>query len=372
MPAFSPRKLVFLSMTLIAPFALGSAARADIVVGIAGPMTGQYASYGAEIRQGAEAALADINASGGVLGQKLVLEIGDDACDPSQAVAVANQMVTKHIAFMHGHFCSGSTIPASEVYAEADIPEVTVSSSPGVTDRGYKNIFRITARDDQQGAFAATFIAGEFANKRIALVDDKSSYGKGLVNEVAKGLAANKIPIAFQDSITAGDKDFSALITKMKHAGVEFVFFGGYHIEAGLMVRQAREAGATWRFMSGDTLTNSEFWSIAGSAANGVLFTFLPDPRQIPEAAPLVKRFRDQGFEPEGWTIYSYAAMQLFAKAAEQAKSTKFADIEPVMRSGRINTAAGLMVFDAKGDRLEGGSFIAYEWKDGSYHYFEK
>jgi branched-chain amino acid transport system substrate-binding protein len=144
----------------------GSHAWADHLVAIAGPMTGQYASAGDQIRKGAEMAIADINAKGGVGGQKLKLEIGDDACDPKQAVAVANQMVNKKILFMHGHWCSSSTIPASEVYAEANIPMVTVSTNPKVTDRGLKNIFAIAGRDDQQGQVAGAYLAEKFKGKK--------------------------------------------------------------------------------------------------------------------------------------------------------------------------------------------------------------
>ena len=168
--------------------ALSGAAVADTVVAIAGPMSGQYASAGDQIRKGAEMAIADINARGGLLGQKLVLEVGDDACDPKQAVAVANQMVNKKIAFMHGHWCSSSTIPASEVYLESNILMATVSTNPKVTDRGLKNVFAIAGRDDQQGQVAGAYLADKFKGKKIAVVDDKSAYGKGLADEIAKAM----------------------------------------------------------------------------------------------------------------------------------------------------------------------------------------
>jgi hypothetical protein len=178
-------------------------------VAIAGPMTGQYASAGDQIRKGAEMAIADINARGGVLGEKLKLEVGDDACDPKQAVSVANTMVNKGIVFMHGHWCSSSTIPASEVYVEADIPMATVSTNPQVTERGLKNIFRIMGRDDQQGLVAGSYIAEKFKGKKVAVVDDKSAYGKGLADEMAKAMEAKGLKPALRESITAGEKDYS-------------------------------------------------------------------------------------------------------------------------------------------------------------------
>ncbi len=204
--------------TLAAAFSLAAfagVAQADLKVAIAGPMTGQYASAGDQIRKGAEMAVADINAKGGVLGQKLVLEVGDDACDPKQAVSVANTMVNKKIVFMHGHWCSSSTIPASDVYAEAGIPMATVSTNPQVTERGLKNLFRIMGRDDQQGLVAGGFIADQFKGKKVAVVDDKSAYGKGLADEIAKAMNGKGAKPALRESITAGEKVYSALITKL-------------------------------------------------------------------------------------------------------------------------------------------------------------
>ena len=237
--------------------ALSGAAVADTVVAIAGPMSGQYASAGDQIRKGAEMAIADINARGGVLGEKLKLEVGDDACDPKQAVAVANQMVNKKIAFMHGHWCSSSTIPASEVYVESDIPMATVSTNPQVTERGLKNIFRIMGRDDQQGLVAGNYIADTFKGKKVAVVDDKSAYGKGLADEIAKAMDGKGAKPALRESITAGEKDYSGLIAKLKQAGVEVLAFGGYHTEVALILRQAEQAKLNLTVLGGDTLSNA-------------------------------------------------------------------------------------------------------------------
>jgi branched-chain amino acid transport system substrate-binding protein len=238
-------------------FALaGSNAWADHLVAIAGPMTGQYASAGDQIRKGAEMAIADINAKGGVVGQKLKLEIGDDACDPKQAVSVANTMVNKKIIFMHGHWCSSSTIPASEVYVEANIPVVTVSTNPKVTDRGLKNIFAIAGRDDQQGQVAGAYLVEKFKGKKIAVVDDKSAYGKGLADEVAKAMEAKGVKPALRESITAGEKDYSGLVSKLKSSGIEVMSYGGYHTEVALILRQAQQAGLKLTVMGGDTMSN--------------------------------------------------------------------------------------------------------------------
>lgn len=354
-----------------AALALPLAARADLPVAIAGPMTGQYAAFGDQIKKGAEMAIADINAAGGVLGQKLQLEVGDDACDPKQAVSVANTMVNKKIVFMHGHWCSGSTIPASEVYAEANIPMATVSTNPKVTERGLKNLVRIMGRDDQQGQVAGEYLAANFKGKKIAVVDDKSAYGKGLADEIAKTLAARKVNVALRESITAGEKDYSALITKLKSAGVDVLAYGGYHTEVALILRQAQSAGLKLTVMGGDTLSTQELATAAGPAADNVLFTFAPDPRKNPAAAKVVQKFRDAKIEPEGYVMYAYAAMQLFAEAAKQAKSVKANDLIKTLHQGKFDTVIGTLSFDAKGDNKAPG-FVVYAWKGGAYDYARK
>lgn len=356
--------LGFASMSL----AYCGTAAADIVVAIAGPMTGQYASIGSQIRTGAEMAVADINAKGGVLGQKLKLEVGDDACDPKQAVSVANSMVNKKVVFMHGHFCSSSTIPASEVYNEAQIPMATVSTNPKVTERGLKNIFRIIGRDDQQGAVAGNYIADKFQGKKVAVIDDKSTYGKGLADEMTKALDKRNVKPALRESITAGEKDYTGLVTKLKAAGVEVLAYGGYHTEVALILRQAQQAGLKITVMSGDTMTVSELATAAGPTADNVMFTFTPDPRKNPGAAGVVKKFRDAKIEPEGYTLYAYAAMQLFADTATQANSVKSADLQKTLAAGTFDTVIGKVSFDSKGDQKV-PEFVVYRWKSGQYDY---
>ncbi len=348
--------------------ALSGSALADTLVAIAGPMSGQYASAGDQIRKGAEMAIADINARGGVLGEKLKLEVGDDACDPKQAVAVANQMVNKKIAFMHGHWCSSSTIPASEVYLESNILMATVSTNPKVTDRGLKNVFAIAGRDDQQGQVAGGYLADKFKGKKIAVVDDKSAYGKGLADEIAKAMEGKGAKPVLRESITAGEKDYSGLVAKLKAAGVEVLAYGGYHTEVALILRQAEQAKLKLTVLGGDTMSNTELVTAAGKAADNVLFTFGPDARKNPAAAPIVKKFRDAKVEPEGYVLYAYAAFQLFEQAAKNANSVKYNELEKAMRSSEFDTVLGKMSFDAKGNS-KAPAFVVYQWKDGKYDY---
>ncbi|MGE5384339.1 MAG: branched-chain amino acid ABC transporter substrate-binding protein, partial [Betaproteobacteria bacterium] len=173
---------------------------------------------------------------------------------------------------------------------------------------------------------------------------------------------------ALRESITAGDKDYSGLVSKFKSAGVEVMAFGGYHTEVALILRQAKQAGLKLTIMGGDTMSNSELVTAAGEGANNVLFTFGPDPRKSPAAAPIVKKFRDAKIEPEGYVLYAYAAFQLFEQAANQAKSVKYADIEKALRNGKFDTVLGKMEFDAKGNS-KAPAFVVYQWKDGKYDY---
>ena len=357
--------LVVVSVMLLG---MGSA-MADILISTAGPMTGQYASFGEQMRRGAEMAIKDINAKGGVLGQQLKLTIGDDACDPKQAVAVANKFVSEGVKFVAGHFCSGSSIPASQVYTEENILQISpASTNPKLTDEGGSNVYRVCGRDDQQGIVAGTFLAKQYGNKKIAILHDKTAYGKGLADETKKQLNKMGVKEAMYEAYTAGEKDYSALVSKMKSEGIDVFYVGGYHTEAGLMVRQAREQGYNAQLVSGDALVTDEFWKITGDAGSGTLMTFSPDPRKNKMAAPVVKEFRDGGYEPEGYTLYTYGAIQAWAQAVAKAGSTDTDKVEAALNSGQFDTVLGKIGFDQKGDVTAPG-YVWYEWKDGTYDY---
>ena len=344
-------------------------AMAEIKIATAGPMTGQYASFGEQMRRGAEAAVADLNAAGGVLGQQLVLSIGDDACDPKQAVAVANKFVSDGISFVAGHFCSGSSIPASQVYSEEGVLQISpASTNPKLTDEGDDNVFRVCGRDDQQGVVAGNMLADHYGDKTIAILHDKTAYGKGLADETKKQLNNRGITEAMYEAYTAGEKDYSALISKMKAAGVDVFYLGGYHTEGGLMIRQAREQSYDVQLVSGDALVTDEFWKITGDAGAGTLMTFSPDPRKNEIAAPVVQKFRDGGYEPEGYTLYTYGAIQAWAQAAEKAGSLDLDDMIEALRGGGFETVLGTIGFDEKGDVTAPG-YVWYIWEDGQYPY---
>ena len=348
------------------------AAQAQIKIATAGPMTGQYASFGEQMKRGAEMAVADINAAGGVLGEQLELLIGDDACDPKQAVAVANKMVSDDVVFMAGHFCSGSSIPASKVYEEEQILQISpASTNPKLTDEGGDNVFRVCGRDDQQGIVGGNLLVDVFGDKKIAILHDKTAYGKGLADETKKRLNARGVTEAMYEAYTAGEKDYTAIVSKMKAAGIDAFYVGGYHTEAGLMIRQAHEQGYKPQLVSGDALVTDEFWKITGAAGEGTLMTFSPDPRKNPEAADVVKKFKAQDYEPEGYTLYTYGAIQAWAQAVEKAGSTDTAAVVAALRSNEFDTVLGGIGFDEKGDVTAPG-YVWYEWSGGTYDYAKK
>jgi branched-chain amino acid transport system substrate-binding protein len=354
----------------------GYASAADIKIGVAGPMTGGNAAFGAQLRQGSEQAVEDINKAGGVLGQKLVIELGDDRADPKEGVSVANKFAADGVKFVVGHFNSGVTIPASEVYQENGILEISPSATnPKVTDRGLWNIFRVCGRDDQQGGVAGAIIAQKFKGKKIAFVHDKTTYGQGLAEEARKSLNAHGMKEVFFEGVNKDDKDFTALVSKLKSVSPDLVYWGGLQDTGGLILRQMRDQGLKAPLMGGDGIADDEFASIAGPGAEGTLMTFSPDPRTNAKNKAIIDLFRTKrGFEPQAYTLYSYAIVQVYKQAAETAKSLDSKKIAEVMHSGKVfHTVLGDISFDKKGDingyLVDGKNkdrYVLYIWKKGT------
>jgi branched-chain amino acid transport system substrate-binding protein len=363
------KKFWLTGIALGAGLLLGGAASAqDITVGIAGPMTGQYAAFGTQFKNGAELAVADINAAGGVLGRKLKLEVGDDACDPKQARNVAEKLASMKVPVVIGHFCSSSSIPASEPYVESNVLQISpASTNPQYTERGLWNTFRVCGRDDQQGAVAGKYLSTTYKGKNIAILHDRSTYGKGLADETRAALAKLGGKEAMYEAYTQGDKDFTALVSRMKQANIDVVYLGGYHTEGGLLLRQMRDQGMKTALVGGDSLVTSEFWAITGPAGEGVYMTFGPDPRNKPSAKAAVAKFKAKGIDPEGYTLYSYAAFQVWAQAAAKAKTTDPKKVAETMKAGKWDTVLGTLSFDKKGD-ITILDYVWYAWKkDGTY-----
>src|SRR5579871_1385507 len=354
-------------VALATAVAVSGAAHADdatIKFGVAGPITGPNAAFGAQLVQGTTQAIEDINKAGGIMGKKIEVEPGDDVSDPKQGVSVANKFVGDGVKFVLGHFNSGVTIPASDVYAENGLLFVTPSATnPKVTDRGLWNAFRTCGRDDQQGMLWAEYARDHLKGKKIAIVHDKTTYGKGLADAARDNMHKFGLKEALYEGVNTGEKDYSAIVSKIKESGADYLMWGGLHTEGGLILRQMRDQGMKTVMISGDGITDSEFAAIGGPGVEGTLMTFGPEPRKNPNAAQAVAAFKAKGFDPQGYTLYSYAATQIIAQAAETAKSLDPKKVAEVMRSGTpFHTVIGDISFDKKGDRTT-VDYVWYVWK---------
>jgi len=350
----------------------GVAFAQDINIAVVGPMTGQLATIGDQFKQGAQAAADAINAAGGVGGRQIKLSIEDDVCDPKQAVSVANRIVANGVKFIDGHACSGSSIPASAVYAESAFLMMSpASSNPVLTDdaaaKGWSTIMRLYTRDDAQGAFIGPWIAQKYAGKNVVILHDKSAYGQGVADAVKATMNAGGLNEVLYEGINAGEKDYAALVTKLKELKADVVYFGGYHPEAGLILRQSAEQSLKFQLIMPDSIASPEFWQIAGPAGEGTMFVFPSDPQSKPEAKEAIEKIKAGGFVPEGFTLFSYAVIQAFAQGIERAGSDDPAAVAAALKNGEpINTVIGPVTFDEKGD-LKNASYDINQWSDGKY-----
>ena len=367
----------FLALAVATALGVSSFVQADVKIGVAGPMTGASAAFGEQYMKGAQAAADVINAKGGINGEKIVLVAGDDACEPKQAVAVANRLVDQDkVIGVVGHFCSSNTIPASEVYDEAGVIMITPgSTNPQVTERGLSGVFRMCGRDDQQGVVAGDYIVDVLKGKKVAVINDKDTYGKGLADATSAQLTKRGVKPILEEGLTRGEKDFSALVTKIRSTGADVVFFGGLHPEAGPLVRQIRESGLKdVKFVSDDGVVTDELVATAGGKqyVDGVYMTFGADPRLLPDSKEVVEAFRKAGTEPEGYTLYAYASLQAMADAFNGAKSNKGEDAAQWLKANPVKTVMGEKVWDSKGD-LKVSDYVMYQWdENGKYHQLEK
>ncbi|EJM66033.1 ABC-type branched-chain amino acid transport system, periplasmic component [Pseudomonas sp. GM50] len=366
----------FLALAVATALGVSAFAQADIKIGVAGPMTGANAAFGEQYMKGAQAAADAVNAAGGVNGEKIVLVKGDDACEPKQAVTVAKDLTNQKVVGVVGHFCSSSTIPASEIYDEAGIIAITPgSTNPAVTERGLSAMFRMCGRDDQQGIVAGDYIVDVLKGKKVVVLHDKDTYGQGLADATKAQLVKRGVTPVLYEGLTRGEKDFSTIVTKIRGAGADVVYFGGLHPEAGPLVRQLREQGLKdVKFMSDDGIVTDELVTTAGGPqfVDGVLMTFGADPRLLPDSKTVVDEFRKKGTEPEGYTLYAYASVQTLAAAFNGSKSNSGEKAAEWLKKNPVKTVMGEKTWDAKGD-LKVSDYVVYQWdKDGKYHQLEK
>ena len=356
-----------LTATLVASLAFAPLAHADITIGLIAPLTGPVAAYGDQVKNGAQTAVDEINKKGGILGEKVVLELADDAGEPKQGVSAANKVVADGIRFVVGPVTSGVAIPVSDVLAENGVLMVTpTATAPDLTKRGLTNVLRTCGRDDQQAEVAAKYVLEHFKDKRVAIINDKGAYGKGLADAFKATLNAGGITEVINDSITPGDKDFSALTTRIKAEKVDLVYFGGYHPEGGLLARQLHDLSVNAQIIGGDGLSNTEFWSIGTDAAAGTLFTNASDATKSPDSKAAADALAAKNIPAEAFTLNAYAAVEVLKAGIEKAGSAEDAEaVAAALKGGEpIPTVIGKLTYGETGD-LSSQSFSLYKWDAG-------
>ena len=344
-------------------------AHAEVRIGAAGPLTGNMAWFGEQHERGVAMAVAEINEAGGLLGEPVEVVLADDYCDPEQGVAAARKLIADRVVFVAGHLCSGAAIPASALYQEAGIIMISgTATNPKLTEQGFRNVFRMVNRDSEQARLAGDYLAERWADARIAILHDGTVYGRDLAEETGRQLNGRGVNVTQFGEIVPGQPEYTEVVAVLEAAGIEVLFYGGYTAEAALIARHAHDRDYDLQLLGGDNLNGEYFLRVAGPAAEGVRFVSMADARTHEAAAPVVARFRAEGYEPEGFTLYGYAVVQVWAQAVEKAGTFEAAAVVEALRHNEFDTVLGRLGFDDKGDVTGVELFIWYVWSDTGYH----
>jgi branched-chain amino acid transport system substrate-binding protein len=342
-----------------------------IKIGFAAPFTGPYAKQGNDMSNGAALAVEEWNQRGGLLGRRIQLVRRDDEGKPKQAISIARELVNEGVVAVLGHYNSGCTIPSSEIFSQHKIPIITpAATNPQVTDRGYKFVFRVCGRDDQQGAVGAEFAAEKLHLKRVAVLHDKTPYGQGLADEFKKNAEKLGLSVVYYGGVSADEMDFRAVISAMRAGNPELLYFGGIYNQAGPLLIQARNAGLDVKFMSGDAVIDREFLKTAGPYAEGVYLTFGPDPDKVPSAKAFLEKYRARFGEAGPYSVYAYDAANILFTAIQKAGTTDGDQIADVLHTETFEAAMGNIQFDPKGD-ITSSYYVIWIVKNGEFVVYE-
>jgi branched-chain amino acid transport system substrate-binding protein len=346
-----------------------AAVQAEIKVGIAGDLSGSTLTSGEQQEIGALKAIDHLNDKGGLLGEKIVAISEDDACKPQQAKAVARQMVSEGVVFVVGHICSGASLAVSKIYEEAGIIMISPgSTNPKVTDEGGSNVFRVIGRDDQQGRIAGDYLADNHSKESIAIMHDSTTYSQGLAELTKRQLNRRGVTEVMFDSYKQDQKDYHSIVDKFFNNKIGVLYAGGMEADIGIMLRQAKKVLPNLRLISADGLVSPDFLKYAGEAGEGSYFTFAPDMRLRSEARNIVFTIREEdAYEPDGYTLYSYGAVQAWAQAVQKASSFKPDAVIKSLKSGTFETVIGKIGFDEKGDVTGISTFVWYVYGKETY-----
>ncbi|WP_338926122.1 branched-chain amino acid ABC transporter substrate-binding protein [Mycetohabitans endofungorum] len=363
--------------TLLAALSVaGSVAYAQqaeqVKVGFAAPMTGAQAHYGKDMQNGIVLAIEDFNATKPVIGGKpvqIVLDTGDDQADPRTGTTVAQKLVDDGIKGMLGHFNSGTTIPASRIYANAGIAQIAMATAPEYTQQGYKTTFRMMTSDTQQGSVAGTFAAKTLKLKKIVIIDDRTAYGQGLADQFEKAAKASGAKILDREYTNDKAVDFKAILTKVKSMTPDLVYYGGADAQAGPMVKQMKALGIKAPLMAGEMVKTDTFLKLAGDAANGTIASLAGLPLgAMPGGKDYVAKYKKRfGEDVQTYSPYAYDGAMAMFEAMKKANSTDPAKYLPALaRTDMSGVTAKHVAYDAKGD-LKNGGITLYKVVNGQW-----
>ncbi len=341
-----------------------------IKIGVAGPHSGDLASYGIPTTKAAELVVADVNAKGGILGRKIELLIEDDVCKPEIATNTATKLLSAKVDVVVGHICSGATKAALGIYKDSKIICISPSATnPGLTQSGdYPNFYRTIASDDAQAQLDVDFALNTLKLKKIAVIHDKGDYGKGFAEFVKKFLEeSGKAEVVLYEGITPGAMDYSAIVQKVKRSKAEAVIYGGYHPEASKIVTQMRKKKMKTVFISDDGVKDDTFIKVAGEFAEGVYASGPKDTSANPLSIAAEKAHKEKyKSDPGAFYINAYSAMLAVVNAIEKAGSTDYEALSKALKTEWVETPIGKIRFDDRGDAI-GAGFSVYQVQKGKY-----
>ncbi|HEY1610588.1 MAG TPA: branched-chain amino acid ABC transporter substrate-binding protein [Paraburkholderia sp.] len=362
--------------TLVAAMSLGGTAHAqqveDVKIGFAGPMTGAQAHYGKDFQNGVSLAVEEMNATKPVIGGKqvrFVLDSADDQADPRTGTTVAQKLVDDGIKGMLGHFNSGTTIPASRIYANAGIPEIAMATAPEYTQQGFKTTFRMMTSDTQQGSVAGTFAVKNLGMKRIAIVDDRTAYGQGLADQFEKAAKAAGATIVDREYTNDKAVDFKAILTKLKASNPDLIYYGGADSQAAPMDKQMKTLGLRAPLMGGEMVHTPTFLKIAGEGADGTIASLAGLPlEQMPGGKDYVARYKKRfGEDVQTYSPYAYDGAMAMFTAMKNANSTDPAKYLPYLaKTSMPAVTTKHLEYDEHGD-LKNGGITLYKVVDGQW-----
>jgi len=351
---------------------MGAAHAKDIRFGFAAPLTGPQSHYGEDMQNGLTMAIEEANARGiTVDGDKarFILVSKDDQADPRVAVQVAQQLVDEDVAGILGHFNSGTSIPASRVYHDAGLPQVAMATAAEYTQQKYETTFRMMTSDTQQGSAVGKFMVEDLKAKKIALIDDRSAYGQGLADEVEKAVKAAGGTIVRREYTTDKANDFTSILTNIKAAAPDAIFFGGLDAQSGPMKRQIATLGIKAPLVSGEMTRSDTFIKLAGDAANGTYASLAGVPLADMAAGKAFEQAYSARFKkaPGVYAPYAYDGAWNLITAIEQAKTAKPEKYLPELaKLQRKGATSEHIAYDAKGD-LKEVAVTVYEVKNGKW-----